>query len=204
MIATALTLSCAGFSESSSESASGLSNPTAARISAGPETPKLGRAPAPDALLQVRIRIAPDGSNLPAGSGTAAEGEAVYVAHCLRCHGLGGAGKPADRLVGGMGSLAEPRPIKTVGSYWPRSAILFDYVRRAMPYDRPGSLSNREVYAIAAYLLAENQIIDAQAEMNAKTLPQVEMPNRDGFVADETTPFTGSPTPAQGRVSGER
>jgi len=134
--------------------------------------------------LRARIRVTPDGRNLPAGRGNAAEGEAIYIANCLRCHGLAGAGTPADRLVGGIGSLTEPRPIKTVGSYWPLATTVFDYVRRAMPYDRPGSLTNDEVYAITAYLLAENQIIDAQSEMNATTLPRVEMPNRDGFVTD--------------------
>lgn len=179
-MATAFVLGCAGSSETSVRT----STETSTRTSQGAASPNLGREPATEALMRARIRVASDGSNLPTGRGTAAEGETLYVANCMRCHGLAGAGKPADRLVGGVGSLAEPRPIKTVGSYWPRATTIFDYVRRAMPYDRPGSLGNDQVYAITAYLLAENQIIDAQTEMNATTLPRVEMPNQNGFVTD--------------------
>lgn len=180
--ALAFLLGCAGYPDN-------LPNTSAdapLRVSTGTPTaatsPGLGRSPSPEALQQAQIRIAPDGSDLPAGRGTAVEGESVYLTHCIRCHGLGGTGKPADRLVGGVGSLAQPRPIKTVGSFWPRATVIFDYVRRAMPYDRPGSLTNTEVYAVTAYLLAENQIIEEKTEMNAITLPEVEMPNRNGFL----------------------
>lgn len=138
----------------------------------------------PDAIARMDIGVRPDGRDLPRGRGTATEGEAVYVANCLRCHGLGGAGTPADRLVGGVGSLAGPKPVKTVGSYWPLATTLFDYLRRAMPYDRPGALSDDEIYAVTAYLLARNGIVDAELELNAETLPRVEMPNRDGFVRE--------------------
>lgn len=146
--------------------------------------PGLGQPASPEALALARVGVLADGSDLPRGRGTAVEGEAVYVANCLRCHGLDGAGNPADRLVGGVGSLSGPRPIKTVGSYWPLATTVFDYIKRAMPYDRPGVLSDDEVYALTAYLLAQNGIIDATAEMNAETLPKVIMPNRDGFVSN--------------------
>lgn len=145
--------------------------------------PGLGRDATAPELARLDLRIDSEGRALPSGRGTAIEGEAVYIANCLRCHGLGGAGKPADRLVGGVGSLTSARPIKTVGSYWPHAPMLYDYVRRAMPYDRPGSLSSDELYAVVAYLLAENGIIEDQEEMNPQSLPEVEMPNRDGFIS---------------------
>jgi len=91
-------------------------------------------------------------------------------------------GKPADPLVGGIGSLATGKPLRTVGSYWPYATTLFDYTRRAMPISNPLSLSDDEVYAVTAYVLYLNGIIAESAEMNAQTLPQVKMPNRDGFV----------------------
>ncbi len=146
--------------------------------------PGLGRSATPEAIARANVGVLADGRDLPVGGGTAIEGEGVYVANCLRCHGLKGAGDPADRLVGGMGSLASPKPIKTVGSYWPLATTLFDYVRRAMPYDRPGALSDDEIYALTAYLLSLNGIVDRDVELNAETLPRVEMPNRNGFVSD--------------------
>ena len=94
------------------------------------------------------------------------------------------AGKPADALVGGIGSLATARPVRTVGSYWPYATTLFDYLRRAMPITNPLSLSDDEVYAVSAYVLYLNGIVGEDAVMNAQTLPQVKMPNRDGFVSD--------------------
>jgi cytochrome c len=119
---------------------------------------------------------------LPAGSGSVKQGAAVYVAKCQACHGEKGAGKPADALVGGIGTLASNNPVRTVGSYWPYATTLFDYVRRAMPTTAPMSLTNDEVYAVSAYVLNLNGIIAADAVMNAQTLPQVKMPNRSGFI----------------------
>ena len=130
------------------------------------------------------ISIPPSGAGLPAGSGTAREGGKVYDQKCLSCHGPQGAGKPADALVGGIGSLASKTPVRTVGSYWPYATTLFDYVRRAMPITAPLSLTNDEVYAVTAYVLALNGIVGEDAVMNAQSLPQVKMPNRDGFVSD--------------------
>ena len=144
--------------------------------------PRLGRVATPQEVAAWDISIPPSGAGLPAGSGTAKQGEAVYVAQCQACHGPKGVGKPADPLVGGIGSLATANPVRTVGSFWPYATTLFDYTRRAMPATKPLSLSNDEVYAVTAYLLYLNGIIGENSEMNAKTLPQVKMPNRDGFV----------------------
>ena len=128
------------------------------------------------------ISIPPSGAGLPEGSGTARQGLQVYEQKCVACHGAKGVGKPADALAGGVGSLASKTPLRTVGSYWPYATTLFDYVRRAMPIANPLSLSNDEVYAVSAYVLFLNGIIGEDAQMNAQTLPQVKMPNRDGFV----------------------
>ena len=106
----------------------------------------------------------------------------MYATKCVACHGENGVGKPADRLAGGIGTLASSTPIKTVGSYWPYATTLFDYVRRAMPYDRPMSLSSDEVYAVSAYILSLDGTIPEDAKMDAGTLPKVKMPNHDGFV----------------------
>jgi len=144
--------------------------------------PALGRAATPQEVTAWDISIPPTGAGLPAGSGTPKQGEAVYVAKCQACHGEKGVGKPADPLVGGVGSLASAKPVRTVGSYWPYATTLFDYTRRAMPVTNPLSLSNDEVYAVTAYLLYLNGIIGENAVMDARTLPQVKMPNRDGFV----------------------
>ena len=144
--------------------------------------PRLGRVATPQEVATWDISIPPSGAGLPAGSGTAKQGEVVYVAQCQACHGPKGAGKPADPLVGGIGSLAAANPVRTVGSFWPYATTLFDYIRRAMPTTKPLSLSSDEVYAVTAYLLYLNGIIGENAEMNAKTLPQVKMPNRDGFI----------------------
>ena len=125
----------------------------------------------------------PDGAGLPPGRGTVAQGEAVYAAKCQACHGEKGAGKPNDRLVGGMGTLAPDKaPVKTVGSYWPYATTLFDYVRRAMPWQQPKSLTNDEVYAVSAYILNLNGIIGPNDVMDAQSLPKVKMPNKDGFI----------------------
>jgi cytochrome c len=146
------------------------------------DTPNLGRVAAPDEIAKWDISIGPDGAGLPSGRGTPAEGEAVYAAKCLACHGEKGAGKPNDRLVGGEGTLGGDTPVKTVGSYWPFATTIFDYVRRAMPLNESKSLSNDEIYAVVAYLLRLNGIIQNGDVMDQQTLPKVRMPNRDGFV----------------------
>jgi cytochrome c len=131
------------------------------------------------------ISVAPDGTGLPPGHGTAAQGRAVYRTKCGSCHGERGEGQgdfPA--LVGGRGSLASDKPFLTVGSYWPFAPTVWDYIHRAMPYQKPGSLTADEVYSITAYVLFMNHIVGQRDDMNAKTLPKVEMPNQDGFILD--------------------
>ena len=144
--------------------------------------PGLGRVATAQEVTAWDISIPPSGAGLPAGSGTPKQGEAVYVAQCQACHGPKAEGKPADRLVGGIGTLGTDKQVMTVGSFWPYATTLFDYTRRSMPTTKPLSLTNDEVYAVTAYLLFLNGIIPEGAVMNAQTLPQVRMPNRDGFI----------------------
>jgi mono/diheme cytochrome c family protein len=146
--------------------------------------PALGAAVSAAEVARWDISIPPSGVGLPKGGGSARQGLAVYEQKCLACHGAKGAGKPADALVGGVGSLASKAPLRTVGSYWPYATTLFDYVRRAMPLTNPLSLSDDEVYAVSAYLLFLNGIVGEETQMNARTLAQVKMPNRDGFISD--------------------
>jgi S-disulfanyl-L-cysteine oxidoreductase SoxD len=146
--------------------------------------PALGVPASAEEIARYDISVPPSGAGLPAGSGTARQGAAVYVAKCMACHGDKGAGKPADALAGGIGSLATSKPVRTVGSYWPYATTLFDYIRRAMPIGNPLSLKNEEVYAVSAYILYLNGIIAEDAPMSATTLPLVKMPNRDGFISD--------------------
>jgi mono/diheme cytochrome c family protein len=153
---------------------------------AAAQSPNLGKSISPEDLATWDINISPDGAGLPPGSGTPKQGEEVFAMNCQACHNAKGAGQPNDRLVGGQGTIiAGDKPaVKTVGSYWPYATTLFDYIRRAMPLPRSKSLSNDEVYAVAAYILNLNGVIGETDTLDAKTLPQVKMPNRDGF-----TPF---------------
>jgi mono/diheme cytochrome c family protein len=146
------------------------------------EHPGLGQALSADEVAEIDYVVLADGDGLPTGSGTVGEGETLYREQCVACHGEQGQGGPNDRLVGGVGSIGTDTPVKTVGSYWPYATTLFDYVRRAMPYQTPGSLSADEVYALTAYLLHLNGIVGADARLDAASLPVIEMPNRDGFV----------------------
>jgi len=146
------------------------------------EGPGLGVEITAEDLAPWDISIETDGGGLPPGSGNAAAGARVYAAKCLACHGEEGAGGPNDRLVGGQGTLTQLSQVRTIGSFWPYATTVFDYIRRAMPFTAPQSLTNDEVYALTAYLLAENGIIDDDDVMNARTLARVRMPNRDGFV----------------------
>src|SRR5438552_6078885 len=146
------------------------------------ESPNLGREATPAQIAGWDISVGPDGIGLPPGRGTAAAGAAVYEQKCRVCHGAKGAGQPNDRLVGGQGTLASKTPVRTIGSYWPYATTVFDYVRRAMPYVQPQSLTDDEVYAVTAYLLHLNGIIGDNDEINARTLPTVKMPNRDNFI----------------------
>ena len=149
---------------------------------AAQQGPGLGQPISAADLAPWDISIQPTGAGLPAGSGTAATGAAIYAAKCIACHGEKGAGQPNDRLVGGQGTLTELTQVRTIGSFWPNATTVFDYIRRAMPFQAPESLTNDEVYALTAYLLALNGIIKEGDEMNARALARVQMPNRNGFV----------------------
>ena len=146
------------------------------------EGPNLGVEMSHGDLVAWDIAIGPDGSNLPPGGATAADGKDLYIEHCASCHGMDGEGGAADRLVGGIGSLAGDQPLKTVGSYWPYATTLFDFIRRAMPLNAPQSLNDDQVYALSAHILSMNGLIAEDFEINAETLPAIEMPNRNGFV----------------------
>lgn len=137
----------------------------------------------PDEIRNVDITVWPDGRGLPPGSGSVSAGAAVYAKHCQVCHGEKGEGKPQDPLTGGLGTLASAKPVKTPSSYWPVATTLFDYIRRAMPITAPQSLTNDEVYAVTAYILSIDGIVPENAVLDAKSLPKVKMPNRDGFVS---------------------
>ncbi|MBR1161265.1 c-type cytochrome [Bradyrhizobium elkanii] len=144
----------------------------------------IGRAATSAEIAGWNIDIGRDGSNLPPGSGGVERGRTVFSEQCAACHGDSGQGGVGDRLVGGQGTLASPKPIRTVGSYWPYAPTLFDYIRRAMPQNAPQSLSNEDVYAVSAYILSLNGIVPANAVLDAKSLATIKMPNRDGFVSD--------------------
>ena len=143
-----------------------------------------GRSTTPVEISPWDIDVRSDGAGLPEGSGTAAGGKEVYQQNCVFCHGPNGVGGIKDRLVGGQGTLATDNPIKTVGSYWPYATTVFDYIRRAMPYFAPGRLSNDDTYALVAYILNLNGIFPGEGKLDRHTLPEVVMPNRNGFIPD--------------------
>lgn len=130
----------------------------------------------------------PDGRGLPAGSGTVAQGRSLYAQSCAACHGEKLEGGIGDKLVGGRGTLvnSDPKkaPVKTVESYWPYATTLFDYIKRSMPFNAPGSLTDDQVYAVSAYILSQARIVGEDATLDAKSLAAVRMPNRDGFIPD--------------------
>jgi S-disulfanyl-L-cysteine oxidoreductase SoxD len=147
------------------------------------QTPGLGARISEADVAAWDISILPDGTGLPAGSGTAAQGAPIFAAKCAMCHGEAGKGSPAGNvLVGGAPLASAIETTKTIGNFWGYSTTVFDFIRRAMPFQQPRTLTDNEVYALTAYLLALNKIIGENEVMNAKTLPQVKMPNRDGFI----------------------
>jgi S-disulfanyl-L-cysteine oxidoreductase SoxD len=143
-----------------------------------------GRVPTDKEIAGWNIDIGRDGEGLPPGSGSVERGRAIFADKCASCHGEKGEGGVGDRLVGGQGTLASAKPVKTVGSFWPYAPTLFDYIRRAMPMNAPQSLSNQEVYALAAFILNLNGLVPDNATLDAKSLAAIKMPNRDGFVGD--------------------
>jgi S-disulfanyl-L-cysteine oxidoreductase SoxD len=153
------------------------------------QSPKygVGRPVTPAQIHDLGTAIAPDGSRLPEGSGTVAAGREVFSARCSKCHGEKAEGAVGPTLVGGQGTLATAKPLKTAGSYWPYATTVWDYINRAMPFDQPGLLKAPEVYGVVAYILNLSGIIGNDPVMDAKSLPKVKMPNSDGFC-------DGSPT----------
>jgi mono/diheme cytochrome c family protein len=145
---------------------------------------QLGRVPTPAEVASWDMEVAPDGKNLPAAEGTVQRGREVYDSQCAACHGTKGEGAIGDQLAGGQGTLATPKPVRTVGSFWPYATTLFDYIRRAMPLNAPQSLSDADVYAVSGYVLFLNGLLPQDATVDGKTLTSLRMPNRDGFISD--------------------
>jgi len=158
----------------------------AACAAAQAQSPKygVGRTASADEIRAWDSLIGPEGKELPPGKGTAREGATIFAQRCAACHGATGTEGPNDRLVGGQGTLNTPRPVRTVGSYWPYATTVWDYINRAMPIDNPGSLTPDQVYAVTAFLLFKNGILQETTALDRESLPKVRMPNRDGFVPD--------------------
>ena len=157
----------------------------------------IGRPATPAEIAAWDIDVGPDGAGLPPGSATSADGAPIFAARCAGCHGKTGREGPNDVLVGRLPGDAftfarDPKAPKTIGSYWPYATTVFDYIRRAMPPDAPGSLRDTEVYGLVAYLLSLNELIPADAVIDATSLPKVKMPARVHFVPDTR----GKPGPA--------
>ena len=144
----------------------------------------IGRKPTAEEIKAWDIAIGTDGKELPPGRGTVAAGKEAYTKRCVECHGADGKSGKHDQLVGGQGTLTSTKPQKTVGSYWPYATTLWDHIHRAMPFDRPGTLTTDQVYSVTAYILYLNGIIGENEVMDAQSLPNVKMPNRNGFVPD--------------------
>lgn len=143
-----------------------------------------GRPATKAEIDRLDIDVRPDGKGLPAGSGLAVKGKILFDAKCVACHGAGGIGGPNGSLVTATGDK-DKRVEKTIGNYWPYATTVFDYIRRAMPFNQPGSLTNEEVYHLTAYLLSANKLIDEKTVIDAKSLPKVIMPAQKLFVPDD-------------------
>jgi len=148
-----------------------------------PNYKNVGRAPTPDEIRAWDTAVGPAGRELPPGSGTAKDGAEIFANKCVVCHGPEGEGSQmAPRLVGGKGTLTTPQPVLTVGSYWAFATTIFDFIYKAMPRGQEGSLKPDQAYALTAFLLYKNDIIKETDMIDAKTLPAIKMPNRDGFI----------------------
>lgn len=157
---------------------------------------ELGHPAADSMIAAMDSDIGPDGIELPPGRGTVAEGRVLYAAQCASCHGPTGAGMPPafpalsgrDPNAENFAFASDPKLVHTIGNYWPHATTLFDYIRRAMPFTAPGSLSDDQIYALSAYLLAVDRVIPDTATLDASRLRQVRMPSRDRFVPDDRSP----------------
>jgi len=149
------------------------------------QSPGLGKPLTEADIKQWDIAVLPDGSNLPPGSGTPAKGATIFAEKCSACHGdaaKGGVAPFYPSLVGGQPLTNGIDTVKTIANYYAYPTTIFDYTRRAMPYNMPRSLTDDEVYALTAYILALNNFIGQNDVMDANTLPKVKMPNRDNFI----------------------
>lgn len=150
-------------------------------LAQGP-TYHLGRTPKTEEIRTLDIAIGPEGQGLPPGNGSANQGAPIYMRKCAICHGLNGEGGSGPRLVGGVGTLTDAHPIKTIGSFWPNTPAIWDFINRAMPLNQPGSLKTDEVYAVLAFLLNRSGIIKEGDVLDANTVSKLKMPNHDGFI----------------------
>jgi cytochrome c len=146
-----------------------------------PDTFDFGHSATPEEIARLDIDVMPDGTGLPPGSGTVAEGARTWAQSCSGCHGPEGEGATAAPLIG---RDPDSRRV-TVGNHWPYATTLYDYINRAMPRDAPGTLTPDEVYRLVAWILAKNDIVGQDAVMNAEILPTIVMPARDRFVPDD-------------------
>jgi len=144
--------------------------------------PNLGKPVSPAEIAAWDISILPDGTGLPPGGGTPVQGERIYAQKCASCHGENAKGGTNAALIGGRPLTDGIDTPKTIANFWPYATTVFDYVRRAMPWQQPRTLSDNEVYALTAYILSINKLIGENDSMNAESLPKVKMPNRDGFI----------------------
>ncbi|MFC0660186.1 c-type cytochrome [Eoetvoesiella caeni] len=180
LVALAAGLACAGGAAWAQTSGA----PSASAATESPHHYGFGSNASADDLKQF-VSPLPDGRGLPKGSGTVMQGEKIYMQQCLACHGAKLEGGIGDRLIGGRGTLAKKTDsgpaIKTVESYWPYATTLFDYIKRAMPFTSPNSMSNDDVYAVTAYILSKANIVPQDATLDQDSLAKVEMPNRNGF-----------------------
>ncbi len=168
----------------------------AGAIAGGPGAGKrygFGRQAAKADIAKWDTDVGPDGAELPSGKGSVAEGERLYMTHCMMCHNRKGEGLPPmypaligrDEKAEGFHFASDPKLVKTIGNYWPYATTVFDYVKRAMPLTAPGSLTDNQVYALTAYLLSANKVIAADAVLDADALRKVKMPYADKFVPDD-------------------
>jgi S-disulfanyl-L-cysteine oxidoreductase SoxD len=158
----------------------------AAGMTASAQTPgykNVGRTPTPQEVQAMDIAIGTDGKELPPGSGNAKVGAQLFADKCMVCHGESQEGSgQGPALVGGKGTLTSLHPKMTAGSYWPFATTIFDYIRRAMPRFQERTLKVDEVYSLTAFILYRNDIVKEDVVIDAKSLPKIKMPNRDGFI----------------------
>ena len=159
---------------------------TLAAAPAFADTFGLGRVALPEEITAWDLDVSPDGTGLPVGSGTVMDGDDLFQENCAVCHGVFAEGSGNwPELAGGMGTLADDDPVKTVGSYWPHLSTAWDYVNRSMPFGNAQSLEPDEVYAIVAYMLYSNDLVDDDFTLSNENFLDVAMPNADGFIVDD-------------------